>query len=355
MRSEVLSKQGYYPCLDIVKYVCCILVLVIHTVPFEFNYWLDGAAGIVTRFANPSFFAISSFLLFNKLLKHPDKDWSILWKQEKRILLLYSVWTVLYLIILLPSWIIQKNMNLDFWFFVKSFMLTGIINYMWFFPALMFGLFITFLLHKFFKPLTILILSVFCLALGVLFSTYLSLVINIPVLSNLYYNFFSIFSAKNGLFFGFPYCAIGLFAAYLSINRSEVLQNFRIRSLVLSIISFIFLCVESLLVTKFLSPNETYLWLSVFPMILFFLLFILTINVKENNLFVIARKMSIFIYCFEYVPITGLNFFFDFIGFNSWYKGICLFFITFVICNVVAYFVYRLSLKKHFTFLRFVY
>ena len=212
----------------------------------------------------------------------------------------------------------------------------------------MFGLFITFVLFKFFKPQIILLISFVLLIVGVLFSTYSNLIIDLPIFSSVYKYFFSIFTAKNGVFFGFPYCAIGLYLAFAVNGFFEKIVDGRKRNLILFISSFVLLCVESLLITRFLNPSETYLWLSVFPMILFFLLFVLSFDVKAKPIYTTARKISIFIYCFEYIPITILNYVFDSAHFNEWYRGLLLFLLVFSITHLLGLGLFYLSKLKWF-------
>ena len=75
--------------IDIVKLLMAILVIGIHTEPFSFNFWLDKGFGICTRLCVPFFFVTSAYFY---------------WRKEKsaksflsRIVLLYVIWSVIYL------------------------------------------------------------------------------------------------------------------------------------------------------------------------------------------------------------------------------------------------------------------
>lgn len=338
--------RKYYPSLDICKYICCVLVLVIHTFPFRFNFWLDGGTGLITRFANPSFFAISSFLLFSKI-NNTDKAMqkNYLLKQLKRILQMYLLWTALYFVILLPENIANGNVMNIGWY-ISSLLLKGIVNYLWYFPALALGLAVVYLLSKWLKPQIMLIAAVLFLLVGLMFSTYKDVFAGKGIGWLLYDNVFSIITAKNGLFFGFPYCAIGYYFACKKIVPAESIKDRKVwTALALVGVFFICLAAESLIATRKIKPHETYLWLSVFPMIFSLMLFLLYVPVQSKTIYATLRKLSIFIYCFEFIPISCFNKLFDRIGFSAWYRGIVLFVLVFVVTNAVAYGVYQLSRK----------
>ena len=69
-------KTEEYSSVDIFKFFCAILVVAIHTKPFENIFWLDAAIGILTRFAVPYFFVSSAYFLFIKLrvTQNPSKE-----------------------------------------------------------------------------------------------------------------------------------------------------------------------------------------------------------------------------------------------------------------------------------------
>ena len=60
-------KRKSYPGVDIFKMACAILVMIIHTKPFENIFWIDAGIGMVTRFAVPYFFTVSGYFLYKKV------------------------------------------------------------------------------------------------------------------------------------------------------------------------------------------------------------------------------------------------------------------------------------------------
>jgi len=75
--------------IDIAKLFMAILVIGIHTEPFGFNFWLDKGFGMVTRLCVPFFFVVSAYFFWKT-----DKPVSSF---LKRLIILYVVWSVIYL------------------------------------------------------------------------------------------------------------------------------------------------------------------------------------------------------------------------------------------------------------------
>lgn len=340
------TKSRYYPTLDLWKYICSILVLVIHTFPFSFNYWLDGAAGVITRFANPSFFTISGFLLFGRVIQSPENAEKTVAKQIKRILILYMIWSVFYYLLLLPQNIENGNAK-DVTYWLNTFFLKGSVHYFWFFPALIVGIIITYMLYKLkLSTKKILIIGAAVLFIGCMISTYKSLFMGIPAFKTVYNNLLKYITAKNGLFFGFPYIALGYYLADRNSKQESSKETRAINRYLIGTVVFMgVLGCESLLVSKKLHPNETYLWISVFPMIFCMISWLISCPLMKNKDFRLLGKISSFTYAFQYIPITLTNNLFDKMGFDAWYRGILLLIICIVMCNLAALIVIKLSEK----------
>lgn len=348
------SQSRYYPTLDLWKYICSILVLVIHTFPMSFNYWLDGATGVVTRLANPSFFTISGFLLFDRIMQKPEESRKTVGKQIKRIAILYLIWSVFYYLIQLPENIENGNVSsADYW--LKTFFLKGSVHYFWFFPALIIGILISYALYKArLSPEKMVVIGVVVLVIGCMISTYKSLFTGVPVFNSVYNNFLKHITAKNGLFFGFPYIALGYYLADRNRKKESSSENKVInRWLIGALVSMAMLGCESLIVTRKLHPDETYLWIFVYPMIFCTINWLLSCSLMKDKDLRLFGKISSFTYAFQYVPITYTNKLFEKLGFEAWYRGILLLIISIIACNLVAIVVIKLSEK--YKVLRYIY
>ena len=64
---DFANKQYVYPSLDLMKFICSILVVMIHITPFgEYEFLNFAIHNYVARIAVPYFFVTSGFLLFRK-------------------------------------------------------------------------------------------------------------------------------------------------------------------------------------------------------------------------------------------------------------------------------------------------
>ena len=83
-----MEKRSNYT-IDIARFVMAILVIGIHTEPFTNNIWLDRGYGILTRQCVPFFFVASGYFFI--------KNKASIYKTFFRLMLLYVVWSAIYL------------------------------------------------------------------------------------------------------------------------------------------------------------------------------------------------------------------------------------------------------------------
>ena len=98
--------------LDITKFVCALLIVIIHASPLKngssmVNFYLRD---VLARIAVPLFFAISGFLFFRKLVyengkikKCPENRKRFI-KYMKHIIFLYVIWSAVYIVVSIPTW-----------------------------------------------------------------------------------------------------------------------------------------------------------------------------------------------------------------------------------------------------------
>jgi surface polysaccharide O-acyltransferase-like enzyme len=286
-----------YPTVDYLKFFCAILIIGIHTQPFVFNYWLDKGFGIITRLAVPYFFVASSYFLFNKMDFDNPRNFNIK-PFLKRILLIYGVWSLVYLPFRIHSWLsADTGLNEIIVQYIKEVLIYGTYTQLWFLPALFTGVAIVIILLRFMKIKSVIALSVVVLCIVTLFSTYLPLVVKMFNLgqSSLIYYFPSGKELLNGFFYGFPYISFG---AFLAFQNKKIFEKDDLKKWILWFaISMIGLCVESLVAINILGTQRTLLWFSQVPATLS--LFIISLKSKmfnESPSFTLIRNMSILIY-----------------------------------------------------------
>lgn len=144
------------PSVDIAKFLCAIFVIGIHTRPLS---GLSEVADfvlcdIIFRVAVPFFAVCTGYYLTRKLDSNDRKSgWVKVKSMALRVLLLYILWSLFYLLILSFSWYKTGNLELSSfvgWF--KSFLL-GSSNYHFGYLAQLFwALFPFYLIVKYVNP-----------------------------------------------------------------------------------------------------------------------------------------------------------------------------------------------------------
>lgn len=154
-----LAKK-YYPFLDLLKYVCCILIVCIHTRPTYYCPEYTPLLISFTSLAVPLFFMVSSYLVGGKL-EFVNADIHVLKHFVKRLFILYTVWTIA----IFPSWFFGFYWkHPDDWFILLpiKFFFTDTAHGSWFILALIYGLPICYLLNRFIgKNMTTILLLAF--------------------------------------------------------------------------------------------------------------------------------------------------------------------------------------------------
>lgn len=104
-----------YSTIDFIKYIASVLVIIIHTHPFmnicsslEFI-----SVNIISRMAVPFFAICTGYFLSSKYKSVNNQcSWLLHWK---KMIIIYFIWTVVYLIRLIPNWISSG------WFSIYAF------------------------------------------------------------------------------------------------------------------------------------------------------------------------------------------------------------------------------------------
>lgn len=194
--------------IDLFRYICAILVVIIHTNPVADIYRPLGAAicQVPTRVAVPFFFLVSGYYYIKALWNGKKVFFSYI----IRILKTYTLWSIVYFIINFAAWGSQTPIDFISKCFV-SFFVDGSYYHFWFFPALIVAVCLTTVIYKLKLQRFVLPLSVALYIIGCLGSSYYSIGVRIPVLSILYTspNFDLI---RSWLCIAFPFFTAGLLA-----------------------------------------------------------------------------------------------------------------------------------------------
>lgn len=323
--SNNLSVQKTNSTIDILKVIMALLVVGIHTEPFGFNVWLDRGFGIITRLCVPFFFITSAYFYWLK------EKGAFLYL--KRIVLLYLIWSVIYL-----PFDIKELRSMSFGQILYRFLWEGNEHALWYLCASAVGFIITFLLLKILKPKAVLIIGILFLVIGCVKSTWAPLAeklfsVSIP----------DFLGSRNGLFYAFPYTALGMYIA----KKADKGKTENLRPAIIGFIaSLAALAAESFIFVVWLKTPVTILWLSVLPCTYF--LFILSSNIKINlrkDTSLFLRKMSTLIYVSQYLFIPLFK------NFN--YMG--LFILVSVSAMIFSAVIIKLSETKYLKPLKYLY
>lgn len=206
--------KKYYPGIDLFKFLCAILVIMLHANPFG----EDTLPGIILRqvitpIAVPFFFAASGFFLY--LSSDPRKH-------IVKIIKSYLVWSAIYFPFVMVQWVFgSESLEANLLNYIRRFIFEGSYQTIWFLNALWFASAIVCFLLKFFKPMVVFFISVPGYIVSCLLSSWHGLLLKLPfgiVVSDLYYSFFE--TTKNGLLFGFTYVALGVWIAEKEKSRN---------------------------------------------------------------------------------------------------------------------------------------
>ena len=203
----------FNPYIGLCKFIMAVLVVAIHVEPFNGNmaFYYNNC---LARIADPMFFTLSAYFLFQKLLAS-NWDKTIFIKQIKRLFMYYGVWLVIYSpVILTRTWSRCDSFLAFIWEVFRQIFLTGPYGALWFLPALILGLILTYFVGKYTSSCICMAISLPFFLLSVLEMEYFTLVKDIAWLTAANDFFCSIFGwLGNGINFAWFFCALGLFLA----------------------------------------------------------------------------------------------------------------------------------------------
>lgn len=252
--------------LDEYRFFLAFLVVAIHISPFlNISPTLDILfTRAFCRIAVPIFLMITGYYVLPKALK--DKKELI--KYTKKILKIYGICILLYLPI---NFYAGQWNNLGILSVIKRIVIDGTFYHLWYFPALILGLWITYGILKL-KKGTIGILILLYL-IGLLGDSYYGIIQNSMVLKSFYDFLFTIFDyTRNGIFYTPVFLYLGYFFKERKIKCNQIGL----------VISFLCLLIEAYLVYLFNLPRHDSMYIFLIPTLYFLFPFLLK-NTTPNK------------------------------------------------------------------------
>lgn len=348
--TNIQTENKTYNAIDFAKFICSILVVMIHVPLFGeqnstniFTYlnflFKDG----ICRMAVPLFFMFSGFLLYKKT-KLDNFSTQHVKKYILNIFKLYIIWSIIYIPLSFMDILAEhKTLSVGILIYIKNFFLKGSYTHLWYLNALCVAVIIvSFLLYKKISPKRILIISSFFYVIGLLGSGYEGIITplySIPIIGNLINWYFYIFSVtRNGLFFAFFFVALGMFLSNKTITISSK------KSLLLFIISTILMCTETVILKTFNIAKTYDILIFSIPTALFGFLFLLTLNLKDKPIYKKLRELSALIYYTHYYA-----YYFVLISISLFPlapKGFLLFAMVLLLTITISYLIIKINKKK---------
>ena len=219
-----------YNGLDIAKFIMAIFIVMLHSslfieISYNIHYLFEYA---ITRVGVPFFFIVSGFLLYRKI-DIKKISFKAIKKYNMHILRLYSVWSLLYLPIIIHDNIIKDNKGVVHGIIIvfRNTIMSGSYLHLWFLQALIVSsLIVTILLYFKVSTKMIFLISGILYCVGLLGQAYYSIFDFFFPNGTLIYNVCNclekIFvTPRNGICFGFLFFFIGVYLSHVNVQISK--------------------------------------------------------------------------------------------------------------------------------------
>lgn len=320
--------------IDGLKLIASFMIVAIHVYPFaSFNPDVDYIiTRVLFRIAVPFFLMVTGYFVLPKALQDRTK----LITYSKKILILYLLSIFIYLPIHLYNGTFS---SLSWTSILKEIFFEGTFYHLWYFPALILGLWITYFLVKRFS-FTFSAICVFLLYfVGLFGDSYYGLIQN-AFFSSFYQFLFRWFDyTRNGIF----YVPIFLFIGYFI---SKYQKKYSCTSnIIFFFISFILMGMEGWVLYFYQVPRHTSMYLFLIPASYFLFTFA---SRKEQSSDKTLRSMSTNIYIWHPFFIVLCHFASDFFLFSFLKNSLCQYFTVLLLTCFFAYFLSIFLRKKTF-------
>ena len=293
-----------YASLDVAKFIMAVMILVGHTA----NEWAH-TTGIwhyilSCDFTVPTFFAISGFLFFSKILQMENyeerkayyKKWSI------RIGKMYLVWTLIYFVFILVNWIRSGVTVTEVLLWLMKSVTFASYATIWFLPSLWVGVTICWLLIEKVKNVkTVYAVVAVLWLIGILMDPYRFLVVRGEMAQSIYDGYMFVFKTfRNGFFYASVYTMLG----YIVAKKTEI-PNL-IKSAI-GVVVFQLLFLAEAIFMKRMNPSScTDMATMMLPSVYFILLLLLNVDLKSSTFTNLLRKYSMLIFLGQRLFLTAI-------------------------------------------------
>ena len=296
------NKNTNYNSIDLAKFVCAILVVMIHVAPFDvaensgvlfsLNFLFKQS---ICRIAVPLFFVFSGFFLYKKT---PLENFSLHHTKAyvTRLFHLYIIWSCIYFPLYMKNSLETQTLSDSLINYIRDFAFSGSYTQLWYLNALMLAVVIvSFLLSKKIPPTKILCISFAFYVVGLLGDGYAGIIAPLywfpktAYLLNRYYEIFD--TTRNGLFFAFFFVAVGMILS----NKEKPVISMK-KSLFFFIVSLCALCIETQLLKLYGLARDYNVIMFTIPTVLFCFSFLSSLKLKNRKIYKNLRILSSLIF-----------------------------------------------------------
>ncbi len=285
--------------VDVVRFLVTFLIIANHISPFaqingEFDFFFTRILG---RIVVPLFLMITGYYVLNRSLKDRQR----LKNHTKKILKIYLFCILLYLPINIYMSELKEIHVLSI---LKDIFINGTFYHLWYFPALILGIWITYYLLKNMDDKKVFFVVAILYCIGLLGDSYYGIVQKNEVFVTIYDGLFKIFDyTRNGLFFA----PIFLYLGYCigKNNKSNFHSPFWI------FFFFLSMTFEGMLLHHYHFQRHDSMYVFLVPFMYFFFSYIM--NYSEGN-HKSLRTIATNIYIFHPLFLVGIRFLSGLIG-----------------------------------------
>ena len=298
----------YNPFIGIYKFILALLVVAIHVEPFngDLAFYLNNC---LARIAVPSFFILSAYFLFDKLINN-NWDSKIFIKNQIHLGKYYGIWLLLHSpVVLSLLWKTASDIPNYIWLVFQAVCLKGPYGALWFLPATILAITLVYLIGKRWGPYACLVISFPLFLFAALETEYFGLIKNIAWMEMVNNGLVAIFGwLANGLTFGFFFCSVGFYIAYTKNKKRNI--KFDVTFL---ICSAILLVIETTIVRDYKFAVSYGAMLLLIPTVYFTVQILLRLPKTSNSTFIrqarYLQNMSMLIYPMHFAIMELMEFF----------------------------------------------
>ena len=302
--------------IDLMKFIAAMLVVAGHVRPFlSYSLTLDVfVIHVLARVTIQFFFMTAGFLLFKKIefpLRGNQKNNKIIFSYCKRVIILYVIWTFIYVGAAFAYFTSQFGFNLYGFYIFYRILQDG--SHLWYLSALVVAVVSVYWALHYLTFKRALILGVILYMVGLFGDAYYGIAGNIGIgkVVDVYLDLFA--TSRNGLFFGFFFVAMGAYFAKTGFRIKNPFPAF-----------FVFmaaLTAEVFLLRLYSHPLNFNLLFFAFPASVYLFSGMLEMQLKERGIYRWLRDGSLIVYLIHPMFIIVLPMLLNLIGLGWIYRN----------------------------------